>query len=183
LYPAIAVKHAAKRNAAFVCKRIVAFGYAASFAWLSANALSYDLGDRVNAVSLESTPASIAIPSSDKRWQYVDFWASWCAPCKQSFPWMNGVRESFAKRGVDIVAINVDSRRSDADRFLRQNNAAFAVAFDASGVAPKTFAVKSMPSAYLIDPDGRVRWIHRGFREGDGAKIEAEILKIVNPKQ
>jgi cytochrome c biogenesis protein CcmG, thiol:disulfide interchange protein DsbE len=152
----------------------------AAIAVLSApSALAYSVGDRVTAVTLTSADATIAIPSSAKRWQYVDFWASWCAPCKQSFPWMNGVRETFAKRGIDIVAVNVDGKRTDADRFLKQNLANFSVAFDGAGMLPKAFAVKSMPSAYLIDPEGRVRWIHRGFRDSDGAKIEAEILKIV----
>jgi cytochrome c biogenesis protein CcmG, thiol:disulfide interchange protein DsbE len=146
----------------------------------AASANAYNIGDRVTAVSLDGLNAKVAIPSNAKRWQYVDFWASWCAPCKQSFPWMNGVRDTFAKRNIDIVAVNVDSKRSDADRFLKQVDAKVPLAFDASGALPKAFAVKSMPSAYLIDPEGRVRWIHRGFREGDGAKIEAEIMKLVS---
>lgn len=141
---------------------------------------AYEVGDRVRAIELSGPDRPVSIPSNQKRWQYVDFWASWCAPCKQSFPWMNGVRESFAKRGIDIVAVNVDAKRGDADRFLKQVEARIPLAFDASGAAPKAFAVKAMPSAYLIDPDGRVRWIHRGFRDGDGAKIESEIFKIVS---
>jgi thiol-disulfide isomerase/thioredoxin len=145
---------------------------------------AYDIGDQVKPQSLLGQGAEVVLPSPQKRWQYVDFWASWCAPCKLSFPWMNDVRESFSKRGIDIVAVNVDARRNDADRFLKQAEAraplTFSLAFDASGATPKAFAVKSMPSAYLIDPAGRVRWIHRGFREGDGAKIEAEVLKIVS---
>jgi cytochrome c biogenesis protein CcmG, thiol:disulfide interchange protein DsbE len=141
---------------------------------------AYDVGDRVKPTTLAGTNGEISLPSAQKRWQYVDFWASWCAPCKQSFPWMNSVRESFAKRGVDIVAVNVDAKRGDADRFLKQVEARIPLAFDASGVAPKAFAVKAMPSAYLIDPEGRVRWVHRGFRDGDGAKIESEIFKIVS---
>lgn len=149
----------------------------------SNKAFAYDIGDQVKPQSLSGTGAEVVLPSPQKRWQYVDFWASWCAPCKLSFPWMNDVRESFSKRGIDIVAVNVDVRRNDADRFLKQAEArgplTFSLAFDASGATPKAFAVKSMPSAYLIDPAGRVRWIHRGFREGDGAKIEAEVLKIV----
>jgi cytochrome c biogenesis protein CcmG, thiol:disulfide interchange protein DsbE len=141
---------------------------------------AYDVGDRVKPITLSGIGGEVSLPSLQKRWQYVDFWASWCTPCKQSFPWMNSVRDSFAKRGVDIVAVNVDARRGDADRFLKQVEARIPLAFDASGAAPKAFAVKAMPSAYLIDPEGRVRWVHRGFRDADGAKIESEIFKIVS---
>jgi cytochrome c biogenesis protein CcmG, thiol:disulfide interchange protein DsbE len=161
-------------------RNLVSIAFAALLFAMNAQVCAYNVGDRVGAVSLEGASLPIAIPSTNKRWQYVDFWASWCAPCKQSFPWMNGVRDTFSKRGIDIVAVNVDSKRSDADRFLKQVEAKIPLAFDASGALPKAFAVKSMPSAYLIDPEGRVRWIHRGFREGDGAKIEAEILKLVS---
>jgi cytochrome c biogenesis protein CcmG, thiol:disulfide interchange protein DsbE len=161
-------------------RNLVSIACAALLFAMNAQVRAYNVGDRVGAVALEGASLPIAIPSTNKRWQYVDFWASWCAPCKQSFPWMNGVRDTFSKRGIDIVAVNVDSKRSDADRFLKQVEAKIPLAFDASGALPKAFAVKSMPSAYLIDPEGRVRWIHRGFREGDGAKIEAEILKLVS---
>jgi cytochrome c biogenesis protein CcmG, thiol:disulfide interchange protein DsbE len=146
----------------------------------SHHAFAYEIGDRVKPIGLSGVQGEVTIPSASKRWQYVDFWASWCAPCKQSFPWMNGVRESFAKRNIEIVAVNVDNKRTDADRFLKQVDARFALAFDASGTSAKAFAVKAMPSAYLIDPEGRVRWIHRGFRDGDGAKIEAEINRLVS---
>jgi cytochrome c biogenesis protein CcmG, thiol:disulfide interchange protein DsbE len=87
---------------------------------------------------------------------YIDFWASWCAPCKQSFPWMNEMQQKYGAQGLRVVAINVDKRREDADRFLRLVPARFTVAFDPDGLTPKQFAVAAMPSSYLIDHSGRI---------------------------
>ena len=106
---------------------------------------------------------------------YVDFWASWCGPCKQSFPWMNDMHAKYAARGLEIVAINVDAKQADAERFLATTPAKFTVAFDAKGVTPKQFAVKAMPTSYLIDGDGKVLLVHAGFRDADRAALEAAI--------
>ena len=111
---------------------------------------------------------------------YIDFWASWCVPCKQSFPWMNEMHAKYAGRGLHVLAINVDAKRADAEKFLTQVPAKFQVAFDSSGETPKQFAVKSMPSSYLIDGDGRAVYVHAGFRESDKNTIEAAIVAALD---
>ncbi len=88
----------------------------------------------------------------------------------------------YQSRGLLIVAVNVDAKRADADRFLKQNPAEFTIAFDPAGETPKRFAVKAMPSAYLIDPSGRVRWVHRGFTDADAAKLDAELDAALSRK-
>jgi cytochrome c biogenesis protein CcmG, thiol:disulfide interchange protein DsbE len=144
---------------------------------LPGNAL--ERGDAAPNISLPTIEGKVEIEQLRGRWLYVDFWASWCAPCKQSFPFMNAMRAKFRDRGLEIVAINVDAKRADADRFLKQVPADFIVAFDSSGDSAKRFAVKSMPSAYLIDPKGRVRMVHRGFNSADAEKIERDIAEAM----
>ena len=106
---------------------------------------------------------------------YVDFWASWCGPCKQSFPWMAEMQRKYASLGLEIVAVNVDRKRTDAERFLAGTPAAFTVVFDAAGATPNAWNVRAMPSSYLVDRQGRVVHVDQGFREDMKAPIEARI--------
>ena len=106
---------------------------------------------------------------------YVDFWASWCAPCRRSFPWMNAMQEKYGASGLVIVGVNVDQKRSDAERFLSQTPAKFAVVYDAQGTAPKLYALKAMPSSVLIDPQGQVLLVHAGFRDEERDALETKI--------
>ena len=106
----------------------------------------------------------------------VDFWASWCAPCKRSFPWWNEMQAKYGARGLHIVAVNVDRQRADADAFLARQSPHFALAFDAEGETPKRFEVKAMPTSVLIGTDGRVLLRHEGFKDDDRAALEAAIV-------
>jgi cytochrome c biogenesis protein CcmG/thiol:disulfide interchange protein DsbE len=106
---------------------------------------------------------------------YVDFWASWCGPCKRSFPWMAEMQRKYADRGFVVVAVNVDRKRADADRFLQATPPAFTVVFDDSGRTPAEWKVKGMPSSYLVDPSGRIVLAESGFRDERKGEIEAHI--------
>ena len=148
----------------------------------SSAAFSLERGDAAPSISLPGIEGTVVVAPRAGRWLYVDFWASWCAPCKRSFPWMNAMHSKYGARGLEIVAVNVDQRRGDADRFLKSTPAQFASAFYPAGDTPKRFNVKAMPSAYLIDPQGRVRLVHRGFNDGDADALEREIAKLVEGK-
>jgi thiol-disulfide isomerase/thioredoxin len=110
---------------------------------------------------------------------YVDFWASWCAPCRRSFPWMNTLFERYGGEGLSIVAVNVDKRRADADRFLRDVPASFTVVFDGQGTVPTAYDVKGMPSSYLVDRRGTVTFIEEGFHDERRSDIEARIRALL----
>ena len=110
---------------------------------------------------------------------YVDFWASWCTPCKRSFPWMNELEARYRDSGFTIVAVNVDKRRDDALRFLRDVPARFTVVFDAEGKTPAAFDVKGMPSSYLIDREGRVAAVEEGFHDERAGAIEQRIRALL----
>lgn len=113
---------------------------------------------------------------------YVDFWASWCTPCKRSFPWMNELEARYRDSGLTVVAINVDKRREDALSFLRDVPARFTVVFDAEGKTPTAFDVKGMPSSYLIDREGRVAAVEEGFHDERAAAIEQRIRALLDRK-
>ena len=167
------------------CARVSLSASAATvgFAMLSfcaAPAQALDIGSAAPTFSLSSNRGKLDSASLKGKLVYVDFWASWCVPCKQSFPWMNEMHAKYADRGLHVLAINVDAKAADAEKFLTQVPAKFQVAFDASGQTPKQFAVKSMPSSYLIDGDGRAVYVHTGFRESDKNAIEAAIVAALD---
>lgn len=110
---------------------------------------------------------------------YVDFWASWCGPCKRSFPWMNDLQKRYGDQGFSIVAINVDKKRDDAARFLKQTPAGFTVVYDEPGTTPSAYAVKGMPSSFLIDAKGNVVAVEQGFHDEQKAAVEERIRALV----
>lgn len=113
---------------------------------------------------------------------YLDFWASWCGPCKQSFPFMNELQAKYRAQGFEIVGVNLDAKRDDADRFLTDTPARFTVAFDAKGESARRFEVKSMPSSVLIGRDGKVITTHKGFKDEDRKELDARIAQAVAAK-
>ncbi|GAB6041406.1 TlpA disulfide reductase family protein [Endothiovibrio diazotrophicus] len=110
---------------------------------------------------------------------YLDFWASWCAPCRKSFPWMNEIQKRYGDQGLRVVAVNLDNEAAAREAFLNRYPAEFTVLIDGAGETAQRFAVQGMPSAYLIDRRGVVREIHRGFRDDHEAKLEATIAELL----
>jgi len=113
---------------------------------------------------------------------YLDFWASWCGPCKKSFPWMNDVHARLKKKGFRIIAVNLDTKRADADKFLSQLTPNFDIAFDPPGEVAGLYELQGMPSAYLIGRDGKLHGTHMGFRDKDIPLLEREIESLLNHK-
>ncbi len=110
---------------------------------------------------------------------YLDFWASWCGPCRQSFPWMNEMLGKYQAQGLEIVAVNLDTSRTDADSFLEKNPAAFSVVFDPTATLPPQYGVKGMPTSYLIDPSGEIILQHSGFNASHRESLEASIQQAL----
>lgn len=110
---------------------------------------------------------------------YLDFWASWCAPCRESFPFMNELQAQYADQGLVVVAVNLDKDRKLVEQFLARYPARFTVAYDASGKTAASFSVKGMPSTYLIDRNGEIRLSHVGFREKDRAELQAQVRQLL----
>ncbi|MEY2685826.1 MAG: hypothetical protein RL375_24 [Pseudomonadota bacterium] len=145
-------------------------------------AWALDGGQTAPAFDLPGRPAAVKLADLRGKLVYLDFWASWCGPCRHSFPWMNEMQTRYGTRGLQVLAVNLDARREDADRFLADVPARFPIAFDARGDTAKLYAIKGMPSSVLIGPDGRVLAQHSGFRDAHRAELEASILAALPTK-
>ena len=110
---------------------------------------------------------------------YLDFWASWCPPCVQSFPFMNQLQQEYGKQGLRIIGVNLDEKIVDANVFLDKYDAEFAIVADPTRQCAKNFDVIAMPSSYLIDREGVVRYIHRGFRPGETDKLRIIVEQLL----
>ncbi len=111
----------------------------------------------------------------------VDFFASWCGPCKDSFPAMQELHEKFAGKGLIILAVNLDKKAEDMKEFLSKHTATFPIVRDGANALVKAVKIATMPSSFILDRTGKVRFIHRGFK-GDKTKEEylqqiSELLK------
>jgi cytochrome c biogenesis protein CcmG/thiol:disulfide interchange protein DsbE len=132
------------------------------------------------------TPAWAAAPPDLDQFRgrvvYLDFWASWCGPCKQSFPWMQTMRDTYDRQGLTVIAVNLDMSRIDAEKFLHQFNPTFDVRFDPQGKLAEFYQVHVMPTSVLIDRHGVTRFTHEGFRPVDGATYEAQVQQLLAEK-
>ena len=136
------------------------------------------IGTVSGASSVGSVPLDLARHRG--RVVIVDFWASWCKPCRQSIPWLNTMRERYGASGLTIIGVNVDAERADADRFLRDVPIEFEIVFDPKGELAKQFKVQGMPSSYVFDRTGKMVETHLGFREAKKDENEAALRNLLN---
>lgn len=139
------------------------------------SATAQEVGSRAPAFDLPTTAKSVRLADMKGQVVYVDFWASWCGPCKQSFPWMNEMQAKYGPRGFTVVGVNVDQKREDADKFLASTPASFTVGYDTTGKVAEMYQPKGMPTSFLIGADGKVRAVHSGFKDSQREELEREI--------
>jgi thiol-disulfide isomerase/thioredoxin len=145
---------------------------------VSTSAWAVEEGDQAPIFDLPSIYAdhpAISTASLEGKTVYVDFWASWCAPCLSSLPLYNDMYHKYKDQGLEIVAINVDNPIEDGLDFLLDTPLDFLIPADPDGEAAELFEVIGMPTSYLIEPDGTVKLVHMGFRSGDIEMIEEAI--------
>lgn len=159
-----------------VSRRIVLAAASALLSLVAGSAHAVGVGQPAPAFSLpREGGGTINLADFAGKVVYVDFWASWCGPCRESFPWMNEMLSRYGDKGLQIVAVNVDAKSADAKGFLAEVPAQFPVAYDAAGKTPAAYAIKGMPTSFLVGADGRVLMVHQSFRAGDRAELEASI--------
>ena len=142
---------------------------------LSAWLLSLVLPMVVAAATAAPVPAGPKLDLADYKGRVVvvDFWASWCAPCRRSIPWLNQMRARYGDRGLVVIGVNVDKDASDAARFLKDVPIEFEVVYDPEGVLAERFAVEGMPSSYVYSRDGELVARHLGFQNARRPEYEA----------
>jgi thiol-disulfide isomerase/thioredoxin len=106
----------------------------------------------------------------------LDFWASWCGPCKNSFPVMEELTNKFTGQGLTVIAVSVDEKRENVELFLKSAKVSFTVVRDAQRKLVTAADIRSMPTSFLIDRSGKIRFIHAGF---DRDKTTREYVKEI----
>ena len=109
----------------------------------------------------------------------LDFWASWCVPCRRSFPWLNAMHAKHASEGLVVIGVNLDLERAEAERFLHEFPPDFKIIYDDDQVLARQFEVIAMPSSYVIGRDGKVIARHLGFKVKQQADYEATIMRAL----
>ncbi len=110
---------------------------------------------------------------------YVDFWASWCTPCRRSLPLYEDLSKRFPADRFQILAVNLDEDRIDAENFLEAHPVSYPILLDASGDSARDWAVSAMPSSYLVDSSGKLAYIYIGFESSHIGKIEHDIKTLL----
>lgn len=149
----------------------------------STPALALDVGSQTPDFELPSAQGSVKFSKVQGKAIYLDFWASWCGPCGESFPWMNAMQAKFKQKGLQVIAINLDANNDDAQKFLAQHAAQFTVLFDPKGITPRQYGVKGMPTSFLINKDGKILAQHKGFNNADRAELEQKILAALEDQK
>ena len=109
----------------------------------------------------------------------VNFWATWCGPCKQEMPHLNRLYDKYRDSGFQLLAVNIDDDPRTAIRTATQMGLRFPVLLDTDKTVSKRYDLGSMPATVLIDRDGKVRYLHRGYREGMEVAYEQQIRQLV----
>ena len=121
--------------------------------------------------------SAMSLSDSHGKVRYVDFWASWCAPCRVSIPRIMALQEELGGERFEVIAVNLDERVDDALDFVDRYAMNYVNLSDPHGAVAETYDLKAMPMSYVIDPEGRVTLTHAGFRRGDLEAIRAHILE------
>ena len=117
----------------------------------------------------------------DYRGQVVmlNFWASWCGPCRQEMPVMDDIYSKYKSLGFTVLAVSVDEDTAAADRFLKAVPVSFPVLYDNESRVSELYGVDAMPSTIIIDRDGKARFVHRGYTDATAAEYRQQIKTLI----
>ena len=150
---------------------------------LASTAFAADVGKPMPATpaaaNFESGKPPVNLGGYRGKVVYVDFWASWCVPCRTSMPALEALYRKYAERGFVVVGVNKDDRITDAQRFLQRYPATFPQAVDADDRVVKAWGVAAMPSGYLVDRKGVVRAVHQGFTAETATALDQDIDRLL----
>lgn len=147
----------------------------------AAPAAALDAGDQAPDFRAEALKGRQTLSLADYRGKvvYLDFWASWCAPCAVALPVLDSFREEFGSDQFQVLAVNVDNDPAKALQFLSLRPVGYPSVADPKGELPQRFDVETMPTSFLIDRKGVIRLVHRGFKKSDEEELRSEIRKLI----
>jgi thiol-disulfide isomerase/thioredoxin len=156
-----------------------------AFALAASAAFALDEGDRAPDFQARSVVGDAEVVLHELRGKVVlvDFWASWCAPCNAAMPQLEKLSKEFPSDQFVVLGVNVDKKLADARRALEKRPVTYPNASDPTGMLPKRFGLQTMPTSYLIDQDGVVRLVHRGYRSGDIDELREHVKKLLEKKK
>lgn len=160
--------------------RLGALALIALLATIAAPVTALEQGQPAPAFQTQGlTGGTVSLAQYRGKVVYLDFWASWCGPCAVALPALERLRKEFPADQFQIVAVNVDAKPELAKNFLRRRPVSYPSAYDPKGEIPVRFGVETMPTSFLIDRQGVVRHVHRGFREEDVPVLRERIQELV----
>lgn len=154
-----------------------------SAAWLVSLALpsiALEPGDPVPPLveTATATPVDI-LPEYKGKVLYIDFWASWCGPCRKSLPALNELYEDLQDQGFEVLAVNLDESAADMERFLERYPVDYRIVPDPKGVNPERYGIPGLPSAYIVDRQGVVQGLHVGFKKNDKERLRVALEQLL----
>lgn len=156
---------------------------------LPAVAMTLFIGTTAAALSVGEAPPPIDLPDQDGKnvdlkelrgnVVLVDFWASWCGPCKREMPVLESLHKKYADQGLVIVGVNIDSNAKKMNKFLKGAPVSFRIVHDPRIAIAQRYEPSTMPSSYLIGRAGKLRYVHEGFRKKDAQEIEKRVKALL----
>jgi peroxiredoxin len=136
-------------------------------------------GDKASNFNLDSMNGAGKLTVAPGKVTIVDFWATWCEPCKKSFPKYQELYVKYKASGLEIVAVSVDDDKGEIPNFAKTHGAKFPVGWDDGHKIAEKWKPAGMPSAYIVDKTGTVKFVHKGYHDGEENEIEKEIKGLL----
>ncbi|MBT8468112.1 MAG: TlpA family protein disulfide reductase [Myxococcales bacterium] len=147
---------------------------------MAAGARALTSGDSPPAIDMpDQTGAKVDLAALKGEVVLVDFWASWCGPCKKEMPFLETLHDEYAAQGLVIVGVNIDSSAKKMNKFLKKMPVSFRIVHDRKLVVANRYEPETMPTSYLIGRDGTVRYVHAGFAKGDATVLEERVKALL----
>jgi cytochrome c biogenesis protein CcmG/thiol:disulfide interchange protein DsbE len=158
--------------------RCVALGLVLTL--LAASAEALDSGAKMPEIGLKDLSGKpVSLASLAGKVVVIDFWATWCAPCKEELPVLQKLHKKYGSQGLAIVGISVDKDAGNLPEFLKKLAVTFPIVHDANHTVTGRYAPPRMPSSYIVDRKGIVKYVHGGFRADDAATFEKQIQELL----
>ena len=118
---------------------------------------------------------------SDYRGQVllINFWASWCGPCRQEMPLLEDLYKRYNKLGFTILGVNVDTDSTKANNYLRDISVTFPIMYDTTNTVSKSYNVNAMPTTVIVDKNGNMRFLHQGYKPGYEKDYKKQVVQLI----